>query len=258
MLSRTALALAGLFLPAAALAQDPPQDPHCPLGDMALARPAGSECIGRLTSGYAFALVYGAEIRAIPPLEALLREEARRGEAWIADRAREWARERRQAGGDVFPLSYEAIWSAEASPELAAASGSIAHYTGGAHGGIEFKTILLDRRRGRAIGLADLFTDPGRAMDLVQQGFCARLRQEMGERRGTDESGTECPDAAGQPIALKLGSGERFDSFYALLNPYVAGSWAEGPYDFAFPVTAALLGLIKPEYRNAFAAAPAN
>ncbi|HYJ51841.1 MAG TPA: hypothetical protein VEW04_01595 [Allosphingosinicella sp.] len=258
MLSRTALALAGLFLPAAALAQDPPPDPLCPLGDMAFARPAGSECIGRLTSGYAFALVYGAEIRAIPPLEALLREEARRGEAWIADRAREWARERRKAGGDVFPLSYEALWSAEASPELAAASGSIAHYTGGAHGGIEFKTILLDRTRGRPIALADLFTDPARAMALVQQGFCAKLREEMGERRGTDESGMECPTAAEQPITLNLGASARFDSFYALLNPYVAGSWAEGPYDFAFPVTAELLALIKSEYRSAFAVGASN
>jgi hypothetical protein len=238
---------------AATLAQDPPRDPSCPLGDMALARPAGSECIGRLTRGYAFAFVYGAEIKAIAPLEALLREEAQAGEAWIAERAREWARAREETGGDAFPLSYEAIWSAEASPELAAASGSIAHYTGGAHGGMEYETILLDRRRGRLIALADLFTDPARASPLIQQGFCAALREAMGERRGTDESGTLCPTAAEQPITLKLGPGGRFDSFYALLNPYVAGSWAEGPYDFGFPMTAELVGLIKPEYRGAFA-----
>jgi hypothetical protein len=75
----------------------------------------------------------------------------------------------------------------------------------------------------------------------------------MGERRGTDESGTECPTAAEQPITLKLGPNQRFGSFYALLNPYVAGSWSEGPYDFAFPVTAELIGLVKPEYRDAFA-----
>jgi hypothetical protein len=74
----------------------------------------------------------------------------------------------------------------------------------------------------------------------------------MSERRGTDESATECPAAKEQPITLRPGADQRFDSFYALLNPYVAGSWAEGPYDFAFPVTAELIALIKPEYRDAF------
>ena len=245
-----------LLLAATALAQDPPRDPACPLGDMALARPADSECIARVTPGYTLALVYGGEIGAIPPLEALMREEATRAEAWIADIARDWARERAEAGGDVFPLSYEAIWSVEVAPfQLAAASGSIAHYTGGAHGGIEFKAILMDLRQGRRIALTDLFTDPARATAQIQQGFCAALREQMGERRGTDESQTECPVATEQPISLQLGPGQRFSSFYALLNPYVAGSWAEGPYDFPFPVTAELLALLKPEYRDAFAVA---
>jgi hypothetical protein len=254
MLSRALPALAGLLLPAAAFAQDPPQDPSCPLGDMASARPAGSECIGRLTRGYAFALAYESEIHTVPALEAMLREEARRAESWIAGLARDWMREREEAGADIFPLSYSALWSIDAvSSDLVAASGSIQHYTGGAHGGIEFKTILFDRRRGGRIALADLFADPARARSLIQNGFCAALRQEMGERRGTDESSAECPVAADQPISLKPGPSGRIDSFYALLNPYVAGSWAEGPYDFAFPVTAELLALIKPEYRAAFA-----
>jgi hypothetical protein len=253
MLSRAVLALAGLLLPAPAFAQDPPQDPSCPLGDMAAARPAGSECIGRLTRGYAFALAYDSEIRTVPALEAMLREEARSAERWIAGIARDWVREREQAGAEIFPLSYSALWSIDAAmPDLVAASGSIQHYTGGAHGGIEFKTILIDRRRGRRIALADLFTDRARAWPLIQDGFCAALREEMGERRGTDESGAECPVAAQQPITLKPGPDGRIDSFYALLNPYVAGSWAEGPYDFTFPMTAELLALIKPEYREAF------
>jgi hypothetical protein len=248
--------LFSLLLAAAGAAQDPPRDPACPLGDMALARPADSACIARVTPGYTLALVYGGEIRAIPPLEALMRGEARRAEAWIADIAREWVREREEAGGDAFPLSYEAIWSVEVAPfQLAAASGSIAHYTGGAHGGIEFKTVLMDLREGRQIALADLFSDPVRATALIQQGFCAALREQMSERRGTDESQAECPVATEQPISLQLGPGLRFASFYALLNPYVAGSWAEGPYDFPFPVTAELLALLKPEYRDSFAVA---
>jgi hypothetical protein len=84
--------LAAALFAAASIQGDPPLDPRCPLGDMALARAPGSECIGRLTRGYAFALVYGAEIRALPPFEAMMVEEARRAEAWIADSAREWVR----------------------------------------------------------------------------------------------------------------------------------------------------------------------
>src|SRR3954462_12630807 len=98
MLSPSFLAPAGLPLPAAAFAQDPPQDPSCPLGDMASARPAGSECIGRLTRGHAFALAYDSEIRTVPALGAMVREEARSAERWIAGIARDWVREREQAG----------------------------------------------------------------------------------------------------------------------------------------------------------------
>jgi hypothetical protein len=246
--------LAAALLAAAPMQGDPPLDLACPLGDMAQAQPPGTLCIGRLTRGYAFAFAYDEEIRAVPALEAILREEARRAEGWIDGIAREWRRERAEAGGEIFPLSYSAIWSAELGrAELAALSGSIQHYTGGAHGGIEYKAILFDRRRGRRIALADLFTDSARAAALVQQGFCAALREEMSERRGTDESATECPVAKEQPITLRPGAAGRFDSFYALLNPYVAGSWAEGPYDFAFPVTAEIIALIRPDYRDAFA-----
>jgi len=138
----------------AAAQADPPRDPRCPQGDMQAPRPPGSVCIGRLTPSYAFAFLYTAEAAREPTLVRLLRGEARRSEAWIAARGREWARERAEYGGELNPLSYEESWEVDAAtPQLIAASASIMHYTGGAHGGIEYKAMLIDRRSGRRIAL---------------------------------------------------------------------------------------------------------
>src|ERR1043165_5817364 len=123
-----AMILAAAFLLAAVQA-DPPSDPRCPQGDMQTPRPPGSVCIGRLTRTYGFAFLYTAEAAREPALVRLLGGGARRSEAWIAARGREWAHERAEAGGALTPLSYEESWEVDSStPQLIAASASIMHY----------------------------------------------------------------------------------------------------------------------------------
>lgn len=56
---------------------------------------------------------------------------------------------------------------------------------------------------------------------------------------------------AAQPVSLAAENG-RIRAFSALLGPYVVGSYAEGPYELRFPVTAEIVALIKPRYRAAF------
>lgn len=252
------LLLAALAFSAPAGAQPPAgaeNDASCPAGDRELPRGPEWTCIGRVTGDYRFAFVSSKAIERVPELDEAVRGEADRAEAWIAAQARE------QGGGR--PLSYEALWELDAAlPEIAAASGSISHYTGGAHGGIEYKSVLIDRQRGQAIEFADLFE--ARALEIrdlgdrttgilaVQAGFCRALTAEVRERRGDGAAEIECPAIESQPVALVCGPNGRIDHFRALLNPYVAGAWAEGPYEVDFPLDTVMMEEMKGRYRPAF------
>jgi hypothetical protein len=231
----------------------PPLDPHCPRGDLNRTREAGRPCIGRLTRRYAFAVTYPQAAAEIPPLFRQIRAQAAADEASLrreADAA--WARRQRD-GGEPPLFSPDQAWEVDAAlPELVAASAAATIYTGGAHEGIGYRVILLDRRTGRRLALQDLFASP-RGMRALARAFCHALTNEFRVRRDDQAAMPRCPAPAGQPVTLVCGERGRIDSLRALLNPYVVGSWAEGPYEIDFPVTAEMLAALKPRYRPAFA-----
>jgi len=240
-------------------AADPPPDPACPRGDRELPRGPDWHCYGRLNKDYSFAFVYPKAVERVPELDFLVRTEAAVAEAWIAEQVLE----AQLAGREHDPMSYQAAWEIDAVlPEIAAASGTISYYTGGAHGGIEYKTILLDRRRGRTIALADLFApgtfdhglfgQRGSGMRAVQAAFCRALAGAVRERRGDPAAAVECPAVEAQPVTLVCGALGRVEAFRTLLNPYIAGSWAEGPYEVEFPVDALMMASMKRRFRPAF------
>lgn len=262
MLIRFLVALALLASCAPLLAQeggDPPPDPYCPRGDRDLPRGPDWLCYGRLKEDYSFAFVYPKAVEREPALDAAVRTEAGAAEAWIAARASE----ARGEGGGTRRLSYEAAWRIDAIlPELAAASGAISHDIGGAHGGIEYRTILIDRERGRPIALQDVF-DPGFfepdllgyrlwGIRAVQAVFCRTLTQEVRARRDDPAAKVGCPAVEDQPITFLCGDGGRIDRLRALLGPEVAGSRAEGPYEIDIPVDAAMMSAIRRRFRPAF------
>lgn len=236
--------LAALLWPGLAPAQQISVDPTCPQGDLQTPRPPGSACIGRVRAGYEFAFIYSPEAAAIPALARLLRAEARRSEAWIAGVLRD-------SDPSTMPYSYEEGWRVDvATPVLVAASANIMYFTGGAHGGIAYRALLLDRRRGRRLVLADIITD----LAAVQDAFCPALRAAVRERLESD-SRPDCPDVATQEVTLSAGPDGRVAALVVLLAPYVVGSWAEGPYEIEVPLTPELLALVRPAYRSAFAPA---
>jgi hypothetical protein len=243
------------FRPAFELAGAPAAAAICPEGDMDLPRGPGDVCIGRDTGQYRFAFAWPVTAARIAPLDAILRDEARRHEDWMRVRsALAWA-ERAEAGGEEYAFQYEEGWSLDAAlPELVAASGAAQAYTGGAHGGMAFYSLLLDRRTGTRLELEDLFTDPEAGLAAVQASLCPALAAEVLRRRGEGGAEHECPAAAAYPVTLVCGAAPRIDLMVALFNPYVVGSWVEGPYDIAFPVTPRILAALKPEYRTAFVA----
>lgn len=259
MLNRLLIPAALLLLAASAPAQeaaDPPLDPICPR--QGLNRPMGAEwlCSGELTPDYAFAFVYPAAAQTVPALKQLLRDQAERDRALLV-------RDVGAVGHPAIPYSYDAEWRMDAvTPELAAASAAISTYAGGAHGGLEYRAILIDRRADRQIRLNELFA-PNlfenslfgrriRGIRAVQASFCRALTAQVRARREAPAADVICPDIEEQPVTFVCGPRGRVEAMRALLNPYVAGSWAEGPYEVDFPVDARMIGNMKQRYRNAF------
>jgi len=266
---RFLLALAALFIAAPLVAQSAPDpaapevaqvaDAWCPRGERDLPRGPEWNCYGRLNRDYSFTFVYPKSVEREPVLDGEIRSEAGRAESWILAQVVAAVLEERESS----QMSYEAGWDMDAMlPEIAAASGTISHYTGGAHGGMEYKTLLIDRREGRAIQLSDLF-DLGDfettafgyrpwGMRSVQAAMCAALTAEARERRSDPSAAIECPAVERVPITLVCGANGRIDTMRALLNPYVVGSWAEGPYEIDFPIDAAMIAAMKRRFRPAF------
>jgi hypothetical protein len=125
-------------------------------------------------------------------------------------------------------------------------------YLGGAHEGMAYDTILLDRRAGRLATLATIF--PGRAgMAAIDRGLCRALTTEFRVRRDDPAATPTCLPAAGVPVTLRCAHG-RIETLRALIAPYIVGSWAEGPYEIDVPVTEQMRAAVAPRFRAAFTA----
>ena len=232
---------------------DPPLDPRCPRGDLNATRDRHAPCIGRLTRRYAFAVTYPVEAAAFPPLLRQIRAQAAADEMRLRRGAdAEWAR-RRHGRGPPPRFFQDQAWQVDAAlPELVSASSAVTTYAGGAHEAIAYRVILLDGRTGRRLALADLFADP-RGIAALSPAFCLALREELRKRRDDPSAEVHCPAPTEQPVTLVRAANGRIVSMRALLAPYVVGSFAEGPYEIDFPVTAAMMAALKPRYRPAFA-----
>ena len=230
----------------------------CPVGDRDLRPGPRDVCIGRENNDYSFAVLYPAAADPIPALRQILRRDAAASERRTIAAAAEFRRERGSDSGERIPMSHEQQWTADADrPELLALSSAATFYLGGAHGGFRYHSILWDRRGGRQIRFLQLFGDQRSAARLLTRQFCPALRAAQRERLGNEYSEVSllpCPDIANQPITMRTDSSGRIQGFTVLLAPYVAGSWAEGPYEVELPLTGALRRLILPRYAPAFAA----
>jgi len=260
-----AAALFAIAAPAQKPAGEAALDPRCPQGDLNARRGPGSVCIGRLTDEYAFSFIYPREAALIPRLDALLRDEALRAEVRFERQATALFRADYPSENPPPRASYEAAWHVDARlPELIAMSAAVSTYTGGAHGGIAYRTLLFDPRRNRRIGLGDIFTVGALEHDLlghrpvgmgaVQSAFCRALNAEVRERRDATVQ-VECPSVERIPLTMICGERNRIETMRALVAPYLVGSWAEGPYEVDFPIDAMMMAAIKRRFRPAFGVA---
>jgi hypothetical protein len=123
-------------------------------------------------------------------------------------------------------------------------------FTGGAHGNHGSSALLWDEKRDAEVGLDSLFGSSAKLWKQIQPEYCRKLDEER-RRRKMDSVG--CPER-NELIIVPVDSDfdYQFDSLRIIADPYVAGSYAEGFYIIALPITDALLKTIDPVYRESF------
>ncbi len=93
----------------------------------------------------------------------------------------------------------------------------------------------------------------------MSEAYCKALDRQRAEKRQVplplegEDWMVDCPPLAKQVVVPVDANGDgRIEAFRVLLPPYEAGPYAEGSYEVDVPVTGAVRGLVKPEYRRMF------
>lgn len=228
----------------------------------AVAQPAAPSFLDSIpgdeaTSGFVYVIPPAAS--AIPDLAALLEGERATLEADYDQARAEYAA---SAPGAALLDAFSLIKRWETMGErgrLLSLLASAYVFEGGAHGNSDYFSLLWDTVRGEAIPITALFADRYAALAHLDREFCARLRAMQAERfadMAIEEPWDECPLLHEMAIAPASASdGGPFSAFKALVPPYVAGPYAMGSFEIDLPVDAALIVMLRPEYREAFAVA---
>ena len=241
---------AGIPVPAA-----PPAPPAADPGKVAFTDNA--------TSGEAkreFAYEWPAAVSAIPQLAQ--RFTAERDKA-LAEQKSDWQNTLTEMAGEdctaCKSLTFSKSWAVVADlPRFLSLSADMYFYTGGAHGNSGFDALVWDREAGAALDPRAMFRSPQALQSALGDPWCKSLKAERSKRLGADYSDDgffPCPSIADLTVLVGSSDKRAFDRIGLIAGPYVAGSYAEGPYELTFPVTPAVLEAIKPEYRTAFALA---
>lgn len=237
------------------------------LGGPAFAsQPEGQNFEDSQTSGNAertFAYSYPAKVQAIPAFAKVI--EALEADA-LAKQKAEWG-EAVEEFGDMGCITcvargYTNSWTvaAETSRFLVLQSETWA-YTGGAHGNSSFKALGWDRQGGEegsgaAFRPVDMFVSEVALENTSFGDYCASLLKEKADRLDLDTATMNpfdgCPSVTELVVIPLSSDGKRFDRLQFLAAPYVAGSFAEGPYAFEIEMTAAIMAAVKPEYSQHF------
>ena len=134
-------------------------------------------------------------------------------------------------------------------------------FTGGAHGNGATTPLLWDRKLGKEVKFASLFSSPNGYGAILRDPYCRALNAERKKRRGPDyQPSSMVPEFDACPkfseLSLIPSGPSRFNQIHVIAAPYTAGPYAEGDYDIALPVTARLVAALKPEFRASFAPQP--
>jgi len=220
---------------------------------------AGLALAGAAAENYTFDYTYPAAAARIAPLRAFLEAE----KASLRRRvARDAADARTEAAKDNYPYrSYEVSkdWQVVTeTPAFLSLSSQLYSFSGGAHGNTGSGALLWDKARRMRMEPKALFNSPTAFYAAVRSTYCKALDAERAKRIGrpvdkTDSVFGGCPRIGELTLLLGSSNRKKFDRIALIADQYVAGSYAEGPYEITLPVTPAVVSAVKPTYRSAFA-----
>jgi Deacetylase PdaC len=207
-----------------------------------------------------FAYKWPAAASAVPVLAQ--RFTAERDKALVEQKA-DWDSALAEFAGEdcagCKSLAFAKEWKVVADlPRYLSLSADIYLYTGGAHGNSGFDALVWDREAGAALDPETMFRSEAALQEALGAGWCKALKAERQKRMGadfTDDGFFPCPGISELTLLPGSSDKQRFNRIGLIAAPYVAGSYAEGPYEVTLPVTQAVLAAVKPEYKAAFALA---
>jgi hypothetical protein len=209
---------------------------------------------------FEFDYAYPAEADAIPKLKAELDAELAKQKETLVASAKEQQAESKKQGFPFNALGSWTTWKVVTDlPGWLSLSADLSEYSGGAHPNHGFDALVWDRKADQRRDPLDLFASKEALSRAIRQPFCAALNRERAKKRGepvkpgsTDEF-DQCIDPVASTVILGSTNRQAFDRIGVLVGPYEAGPYVEGDYEVTLPVTDAVLGAVKPEYRAAFA-----
>ena len=211
---------------------------------------------------YQFEYAWPTEAVAVPQLDARFRRDMEKAKAELISGAKAARDERAKQGYDYHPhatqMSYE---TAGQSERLLSLESMVYGFTGGAHGSTGSGSLLWDRQSSREITLQDLLRQGQSWTGALRQPFCILLDREREKRRQEpvkpDDLFGNCPELKELTVLLAdTDKNRRFDHVKVIADQYVAGPYAEGPYDISLPITAKMIERLKPAYASSFEPRP--
>jgi hypothetical protein len=207
----------------------------------------------------AFSFAYPASAAAIPALVDKFRRQMDSAKADALKMAKADSASAKSSGYPFRPHDLAIAWTAAAdTPRFLALRSENYAFTGGAHGMTGYDVLLWDKARQRETAVKALMTSPQAFKAAITTPFCAELDRQRAEKRGApvvrsgEDDFTACIDPMEQTLVPTSKDGKLIDSITVVVGPYSAGPYAEGTYEVAVPVDAALRRTIKTEYQDAF------
>lgn len=201
--------------------------------------------------------------RAVAAQPALAKLFAAERDRILAQEKVEWTDALADSPLDCEPCrnrSFAKQWRVVAdTPGYLSLSGDFSTYSGGAHGMYGLESLVWDKAKQRGVNGVEMFRSAEALDAALGSRLCRALNAQRAERRGqpvsnsSEDSFDRCVGTAEATVLVGSATGRAFDRIGIWFGPYVAGSYAEGAYELDFPVDAAVLRAVKPEYAKAFA-----
>jgi hypothetical protein len=205
-----------------------------------------------------FVYAYPAQAAAIPFVVRKFNKAMASGRADALKMAREDSVAAKKSDFPFHAHSLETRWSVVAdTPRFLSLESETYVFTGGAHGMTGYDALLWDKERKRETSFGAVMTSKAAFAEAIAKPFCAALDRARAEKRGApvvpaDDEFSKCIDPMEQVLVPTSKDGKLIDAVTVVIGPYSAGPYAEGSYEIALPVDAAMRAAIKAEYQDAF------